>query len=70
MSEQHTTEMMDALVWVGPHEMVLRAAPVPDLAPGEVLLQIDAVGICGDIPDSPAFVVAINVDLHNPLYKS
>ncbi len=47
MGEQHTTETMDALVWTGPHEMALRAEPVPQLAPGEVLLQVDAVGICG-----------------------
>lgn len=47
MNEQHTTGMMDALVWTGPHEMVLRGEPVPQPAPGEVLLHVDAVGICG-----------------------
>jgi threonine dehydrogenase-like Zn-dependent dehydrogenase len=47
LSEQHTTKMMDALVWTGPHDMVLRGEPVPDLAPGEVLLEVGAVGICG-----------------------
>lgn len=47
MSEQHNTGVMDALVWVGPHDMVLRGEPVPQLAPGEVLLEVAAVGICG-----------------------
>lgn len=47
MSEQHTAGMMDALVWTGPHQMVLRGEPVPQPAPGEVLLEVDAVGICG-----------------------
>lgn len=38
---------MDALVWLGPREMALRAEPVPRPAPGEVLIDVGAVGICG-----------------------
>lgn len=38
---------MDALVWLGPREMVQRRETVPQLAPGELLLAVRAVGICG-----------------------
>jgi len=40
-------QMMQALVWLGPRDMVQRAEPVPQLAAGEVLISIGAVGICG-----------------------
>jgi threonine dehydrogenase-like Zn-dependent dehydrogenase len=38
---------MDALVWLGPRDMVQRAEPLPRLADGEVLVAVGAVGICG-----------------------
>lgn len=38
---------MRALVYTAPNEMTLREAPRPALAAGEVILRIDAVGICG-----------------------
>ena len=39
--------MMQALVWLGPRNMVQRAEPLPQLAAGEVLISVGAVGICG-----------------------
>ena len=39
--------MMQALVWLGPRNMVQRAEPMPQLAAGEVLISVGAVGICG-----------------------
>jgi threonine dehydrogenase-like Zn-dependent dehydrogenase len=41
------SETMQAVVWLGPREMVERAEPIPQLAPGEVLISVAAVGICG-----------------------
>jgi L-iditol 2-dehydrogenase len=38
---------MQALVWLGPRDMVQRAEPMPQLAPGEVLISVAATGICG-----------------------
>jgi len=38
---------MKALVYTRPNETELRDLPMPVLAPGEVVLQIEAVGICG-----------------------
>lgn len=38
---------MQALVWTGPREMVVRAEPVPATGPGEVLVEVSAAGICG-----------------------
>jgi len=38
---------MRALVYTAPDEMTLRDVPQPALAVGEVILRIDAVGICG-----------------------
>jgi 2-desacetyl-2-hydroxyethyl bacteriochlorophyllide A dehydrogenase len=38
---------MKALVYTQPNEVQLQDRPRPDLAPGEVVLQIEAVGICG-----------------------
>ena len=38
---------MQALVWLGPRDMVERAAPMPQLAPGEVLIAVATTGICG-----------------------
>ena len=40
-------QMMQALVWLGPRDMVERAEPVPIPAEGEVLISVGAVGICG-----------------------
>jgi threonine dehydrogenase-like Zn-dependent dehydrogenase len=40
-------QMMQALVWLGPRDMVQRAEPMPKLAEGEVLISVGAVGICG-----------------------
>ena len=40
-------QMMQALVWIGPRDMVQRAEPVPKPAEGEVLISVGAVGICG-----------------------
>jgi threonine dehydrogenase-like Zn-dependent dehydrogenase len=41
------TSTMDALVWLGPRRMELRREPAPTPEPGEVLLAVEAVGICG-----------------------
>jgi L-iditol 2-dehydrogenase len=38
---------MQALVWLGPRDMIQRAEPMPQLAPGEVLISVAATGICG-----------------------
>lgn len=38
---------MKALVYTQPREMQLLERPMPELAEGEVVLQIEAVGICG-----------------------
>ncbi|MCU0898097.1 MAG: alcohol dehydrogenase catalytic domain-containing protein [Burkholderiales bacterium] len=38
---------MKALVYTAPNEMTYREEPEPTLADGEVVLKIDAVGICG-----------------------
>jgi L-iditol 2-dehydrogenase len=40
-------QTMQALVWLGPREMVQRAELMPKLAEGEVLIAVGAVGICG-----------------------
>jgi threonine dehydrogenase-like Zn-dependent dehydrogenase len=40
-------QMMQAHVWLGPRDLVERAEPVTKLAPGEVLISVGAVGICG-----------------------
>ena len=40
-------QMMQALVWLGPRDMVQRDEPMPKLAAGEVLISVGAVGICG-----------------------
>jgi len=39
--------MMEALVWTGPREMVMREVPVPVPGPGEVLVAVKTAGICG-----------------------
>ncbi len=41
------THTMDALVWLGPRKMELRREPVPTPGPGEVLVEVATVGICG-----------------------
>ena len=38
---------MRALVWHGPRLLTLEQVPEPEPAPGEVLLRVEAVGICG-----------------------
>lgn len=38
---------MKALVYTQPHEMQVHERPDPELADGEVVLRIDAAGICG-----------------------
>lgn len=38
---------MKALVYTAPGECIVREEPEPDPAPGEVLVHIEAVGICG-----------------------
>ncbi|HEX7272399.1 MAG TPA: alcohol dehydrogenase catalytic domain-containing protein [Casimicrobiaceae bacterium] len=38
---------MKALVYTGPSEVIYRDEPQPTPAPGEVLIRVDAVGICG-----------------------
>jgi 2-desacetyl-2-hydroxyethyl bacteriochlorophyllide A dehydrogenase len=38
---------MKALVYTQPNEVQLQDRPHPELAPGEVVLKIEAVGICG-----------------------
>ena len=38
---------MKALVYTQPNEVQLQDRPRPELSPGEVVLQIEAVGICG-----------------------
>ena len=40
-------QMMQALVWLGPRDMVQRAEPIPTPAEGDVLISVGAVGICG-----------------------
>ena len=45
---------MKALVYTGVETLELRAAPDPDPAPGEVLVRVDSVGICGS--DMHAFL--------------
>jgi L-iditol 2-dehydrogenase len=41
------TSTMDALVWLGPRKMELRREPAPTPEPGEVIVAVEAVGICG-----------------------
>jgi 2-desacetyl-2-hydroxyethyl bacteriochlorophyllide A dehydrogenase len=38
---------MKALVYTKPSEMIYRDEPEPTASPGEVLIRVDAVGICG-----------------------
>lgn len=38
---------MQALVYTQPNQMQLQDRPMPEAAPGEVVLKIEAVGICG-----------------------
>ncbi len=41
------TKTMQALVYTAPNTLALREAPVPRPGPGEVLVRVAAVGICG-----------------------
>jgi len=45
---------MKALVYTGPERLEYRAAPEPDPAAGEVVVQVESVGICGS--DMHAFL--------------
>lgn len=47
MAESQSDRLMEALVWTGPRAMEVRAVAVPEPAPGEVLIEVSAVGICG-----------------------
>ena len=38
---------MKALVYTGPNALELRDAPKPEPGPGEILVEVEAVGICG-----------------------
>ncbi|MGL5117592.1 MAG: zinc-dependent alcohol dehydrogenase [Beijerinckiaceae bacterium] len=38
---------MKALVYLGPHQMVHRDEPDPVAGPGDVIVKVEAVGICG-----------------------
>src|SRR3954469_17472357 len=40
-------DAMKALVYTGTREMTYQEAPAPRPAQGEVLIRVDAVGICG-----------------------
>ncbi|GHO78340.1 galactitol-1-phosphate 5-dehydrogenase [Ktedonobacter sp. SOSP1-85] len=42
-----TDSEMKALVWLGPEDMQLRTVSLPEPAPGEVLIETSAIGICG-----------------------
>src|SRR5438128_9459015 len=42
-----STHPMKALVYTHPNEMTYREQPKPCAAPGEVLIEVEAVGICG-----------------------
>jgi threonine dehydrogenase-like Zn-dependent dehydrogenase len=41
------TKQMEALVWLGPREMEMQQAAIPQLHTGEVLIAVRAAGICG-----------------------
>lgn len=38
---------MRTLLWLGPRQMELQMTPRPEPGPGEVLVRVEAVGICG-----------------------
>jgi L-iditol 2-dehydrogenase len=42
-----TGKPMEALVWLGPRTMEMQTTSMPDLAPGELLIEVGAAGICG-----------------------
>lgn len=42
-----TTERATALVWLGGADFELRAVPVPEPAPGELVVEIDLATVCG-----------------------
>ena len=39
--------MMQVLEWTGPGQMRMQDAPKPTPDPGQILVQVDAVGVCG-----------------------
>ena len=41
------TDIMRAMVYTGPNQMIVTDQPIPDPGPGEVLVAVQAVGICG-----------------------
>src|SRR5438067_418760 len=47
MSTSHLPTTMRAAVLRGPHSMSVESVPVPQLAPNEVLVKVDANGLCG-----------------------
>jgi L-iditol 2-dehydrogenase len=38
---------MQALIWTAPRELVMREVPLPQPGPGELLIAVEAAGICG-----------------------
>lgn len=40
-------ETMQAAVYRGPNDVRIESVPVPELEPGEVLLRVEACGVCG-----------------------
>src|SRR5438093_3519252 len=47
MNANHLPTMMWAAVLRGPHSMSIESVPVPQPAPGEVLVEVDVNGLCG-----------------------
>jgi 2-desacetyl-2-hydroxyethyl bacteriochlorophyllide A dehydrogenase len=47
MNANHLPTTMRAAVLRGPHSMSIESVPVPQLAPNEVLVEVDANGLCG-----------------------
>ena len=43
----NTTTQMKSLVWLGPRAMEMQHTTIPEPSPGEVLIAVGAVGICG-----------------------
>jgi threonine dehydrogenase-like Zn-dependent dehydrogenase len=47
VSQQQLPASMRALVWTAPRSMVMQEASLPQPCPGDLLLEVAAVGICG-----------------------
>ena len=41
--------MMQVLEWTGPGQMRIQDAPKPTPNLGQILVQVDAVGVCGSL---------------------